>query len=69
MIPGVAVMVRSDPNIDWSGAFRVDLSTERVRVVSANRLVPALHALPPILSPNRVMGLAVYARLCFRAAA
>jgi hypothetical protein len=38
-------------------------------VVAATRLVPALRALPAILPPERVAGLADQARARFRAAA
>jgi len=38
MIPGAAVMVRPDPNVDWPCALRVDLSTD---ALAAARCRPA----------------------------
>jgi hypothetical protein len=35
MIPGAAVAVRSDPNVDRPGALRVDLSTGAVAAAGA----------------------------------
>jgi hypothetical protein len=46
-----------------------ELVADRVPVVAAGRLVPALQGLPAILPPERVAGLAAQARDRFHAAA
>jgi hypothetical protein len=42
--------------------------TDGVPVVPARRLPSMLHALPAVLGPERVAGLADQARICFHAA-
>jgi hypothetical protein len=63
-VPVLPLVVVHGTAVPWG-----ELVAERVPVVAATRLVPALRALPAILPPERVAGLADEARARFRAAA
>jgi hypothetical protein len=59
-----AIVAVHGASIPWGG-----LRAEGVTVVPARRLPDLLQALPPLLGPERVAGLADRARLRFRSAA
>jgi hypothetical protein len=63
-VPVLPLVVVHGAAVPWG-----ELVADRVPVVAATRLVPALRALPAILPPERVAGLADQARARFRAAA
>jgi hypothetical protein len=63
-VPVLPLVVVHGAAVPWG-----ELVAERVPVVAATRLVPALRALPSILPPERVTGLVDCARVRFRAAA
>jgi hypothetical protein len=63
-VPVLPLVVVHGASVPWG-----ELVADRVPVVAATRLVPALRALPPVMPPDQIADLAAQARVRFRAAA